>query len=209
MSQEMKSWVHGVVSMLTKLEEQPCTSAERSAVCPTPPSASSSPTVTTVPSYSRFGWARNTTSGALPSYQQWRRDCNPLQVPEESEKTVYARIPTGWDESKNTRCIVRVHSNGTILVQWRGTWIDACQTDLTHDQLARIRNRWWGRPLNGTYKRLSDVPRMMVGHRFWIRGEPENDGLWEFSSYFNANGGVRIRRVLPNYHCPRKHRKKE
>lgn len=220
MSQEQRSWVHGVLSILTKLEEQPCTSAVTSAACPTVPSGISSP-VTTQPSCFPSVPASVTTTGSPSPYQLFRQRYKKPKVQSSTghatrhpskrkrkyiledkpdEKTIRIRCRCWQSDSYSEYHTLRVHKNGTIHVLHGTWWIEADETDLTYRQQRQMRYICWGSTREvDSYSKLAEVPRTEVGRRFWIRGEPENDGLYELVDYFHSGGSVRLRRVLPNY----------
>jgi len=132
-----------------------------------------------------------------------RRRRNYILSRTDVEMTIRVKARVWSDQTNKKWTLFRVHKNGTIFVQHyddESWWIPAYETDLSYRQEQQIRYICWGSAVMwAVYRTLSEVPRMSVGMRFWIRGEPENDGLWELVDYFHSAGGVRITRLLPNY----------
>lgn len=218
MSHETNSWALGVLSILTTLEEPPCTCALNFATCLRHRwqrcSTETAAQFCTLPDAARYimhGW--------MLSFQRCGRRYKPIEPSThakrhpskrrrkyiesetEEEKTINIGCRV-WDgDTKHTKHRFRVHKNGTIFVEKEpGWWVQSYLTDMTYRQERQMRYIVWGSTREAdTYTCLTNVPRMEVGARFWIRGEPENDGYYEFVDYLRSGGGVRIRRLLPDY----------
>ena len=118
----------------------------------------------------------------------------------ETYKIIKVRMKVMDTDPKRMWTILRVHLNGTIHVLRNESWMEIEDTDVSFRQQTQLRYITWGSTREiRSYRCASYVPRMRVGDRFKIYGEPENNGWYEMVDYMHSGGGVRARRILPDY----------
>lgn len=130
----------------------------------------------------------------------WNRRRKYVLQESEVHKVIKIRCRVFNDEPKRHWTIIRVHLSGAIHILVSDRWIDVWDTDVSPRMQAQIRFITWGSTREvQSYRLLEYVPRMRLGDRFRIFGDPENNGWYEFVDYMHSAGGVRLRRILPDY----------
>jgi hypothetical protein len=207
--------------------EQPCTFAGHSVECPFPVWECYLAIEITRPSTVRSAPSSSTVIGLSSQFRRCLADFKPrlfdskprylnsthrarhptrrklpyVLAETETEKTIRIRCRVWSWQAEKEWTVLRVHINGSIFVEHPELgWVQSYQTDMTFRQERQMRYIAWGSTKDvNTYRRLADVPRMETGYKFWLKGEPENDGLYATTNYMHSGGGVRLRRILPDY----------
>lgn len=136
-------------------------------------------------------------------------DGTSVVIPKKPERFFLERTNARW---KYVRCKVRAWGldlpdryerlrcdiAGNIEVWREGFWLGDEFHQLSYRQSQRIHRRLWPTPENyQVFQSLSQVPMLHLGKRFWIKGTPEQDGLWKVAGF--AEGKMRLWRLLPDY----------